>query len=436
MGLQLAMIMLINAVELAVINTMICAKLPKRQAFRSKLLLCGGLAAAYIALMLFVQPGYLIVHIPLIAIAFVYVWRCYETNFQQALYIGIAAYTIQRISSLLNTLVTYFAPQLFAHDIDTGINAYGYMVIILCDIIVFGAFYFLHGRYFGVPELKKNATLRVVLIGIIVVLMNQPWTFSMLHTDVAAHIHSSYALADTIWNAIACILSLFIQFDIMHLDKKDTELEVTRKIISEKERQYKMSKSTVDAINRKCHDLKYQLSALSREGNGQKHIAEAMELVDSFESQIHTGNDTLDIIFTEKNDYCKKHEIDFVCMIDGDKLSFMDVTDLYVLFGNIIDNAINAVRKIEDHAERSIYVRIYQEKKLVLIQTENPFVGRLEFLDGLPRTTTGDEFNHGFGMSSIRMIAEKYGGSVNTRAENGLFYLNIVIPVLNKEETK
>ena len=199
--------------------------------------------------------------------------------------------------------------------------------------------------------------------------------------------------------------------------------------MADKERQYKMTKSSVDAINRKCHDLKYQLAAIDRGGDVSAHVTEALELVDSFDSAVRTGNDTLDVIFTEKNFYCKKHDIVFVCMIDGEKLNFMDVTDQYVLLGNIIDNAINAVRQIPEHAKRSIYVKIFAEKKLLFIQTENPFLGSLEFSEGLPRTTTGDDFNHGFGMSSIRIVAEKYGGSVNTRAQDGVFYLNVVLPL-------
>jgi sensor histidine kinase regulating citrate/malate metabolism len=116
-------------------------------------------------------------------------------------------------------------------------------------------------------------------------------------------------------------------------------------------------------------------------------------------------------------------------MIDGAKLDFMEVTDQYVLFGNMIDNAINAVSKLPEGMERSIYLNVHAEKKLLLIQTENPFTGEVTFQDGLPKTSSGDEFNHGFGMKSIRLIAEKYHGSVSSRAKDGTFYVNVVIPL-------
>ena len=433
MNIQLPIIMFIYTLEMAVITTIICARLERRSRYFSGAMTCVVLILAYLVLVAFYKPSVLVIHLPIVLISFLYVHWCYNTNVLQVLYIVSAGYIIQRISSLLNTLISYFSPEYLPHDVNGEVSIHWYLLILLCDVLVFVSFYHLGGRGFGIPQLRKNASIRVVVFGIIVVLMNQPWTLGMLHDDIIHHSYTTYALAETIWNLIACILCVFVQFDIIHIDRKDNELEIARKLISEKEHQYKMSKSTVEAINRKCHDLKYQLSALSKGEDSQKHISEAMELVESFDSAIHTGNDTLDIIFTEKNSYCKKHDIDFVCMVDGDKLSFIDVTDLYVMFGNIIDNAINAVRNLEDHSKRSIYIKIHQENKLLLIQTENAFTGELQFKDGLPRTTSGDEFNHGYGVSSIKMIAEKYGGSLNTRAEDNVFYLNILIPMEDRE---
>ena len=428
MNMHLSLIMLINAAELLIVDSLLCIRLPKKQKFWLRTAICF-LAAVIYALMPLELISYFAIHIPVVLISFAFVLISYELSLREAIFISVAGYTVQHISSLLNSIVTYFFPDVFSHfALSGGAQPAFYALIVIIDIIVFGLAYLIFSRRFGVAELRSNATLPVTALGLSVLIMNQLWAVGVyVYGEVDND--SIYTLMEFIWNLLACVLSLVIEFNIFNISRKDTELEATKKIIAEKERQYRMSKSTVEAINRKCHDLKYQLSALKTGTDSQKHIEEAMELVDSFDSQIHTGNDTLDIIFTEKNYYCKKHDITFVCMIDGEKLGFMDVADQYVMFGNIIDNAINAVRQVEDHAKRSIYVNIRAEKKLLLIQTENPFVGELSFRDGLPRTTSGDEFNHGFGMGSIRLIAEKYKGSVNTRAEDGIFYLNIVIPL-------
>jgi hypothetical protein len=277
-------------------------------------------------------------------------------------------------------------------------------------------------------RLHRLATVPIVAISLAMLVINQ---FLGMFFELYAAPDASFSLhlLEYVWNLFCCIFCLCIQFNLFSLSKLDEELEVTRHLIAEKERQYQVSKTTMEAINHKCHDLKYQLSALSSGQGGQKQIDEAMALVDSFDTALHTGNETLDVIFTEKNDYCKQAQITFVCMIDGAKLDFMEVTDQYVLFGNMIDNAINAVSKLPEGMERSIYLNVHAEKKLLLIQTENPFTGEVTFQDGLPKTSSGDEFNHGFGMKSIRLIAEKYHGSVSSRAKDGTFYVNVVIPL-------
>ena len=48
--------------------------------------------------------------------------------------------------------------------------------------------------------------------------------------------------------------------------------------------------------------------------------------------------------------------------------------------------------------------------------------------DALPKTTKDDPENHGFGLASIRSAAEKYGGQMSLRSENGEFVLTLLFP--------
>ena len=49
--------------------------------------------------------------------------------------------------------------------------------------------------------------------------------------------------------------------------------------------------------------------------------------------------------------------------------------------------------------------------------------------DGIPRTSKDDEFYHGYGVKSIRMVVEEYDGNMALLPQNGIFNLNITIPV-------
>lgn len=427
--MHLFIIVLINAAELAVLDTLFCAKIEKRNLFWLRCAACASIVLLYGLFVPLADMRYFF-HVPVIAASFLYIGLCYRNSFRTTVFLGIASYSIQRIGSMANSFLTLVLPDSFGHYSITSPETMllGYALIAVCDAIVYLIAYYVIIRKLRSADIDKKATRNVLILTGIVLLTNQFWSVGM-EVYGENYQNSVMNLIEYGWTATVCVLCLAVQFGMFSVSERDKELEVTKRIIAEKEQQYKLSKSSIDAINRKCHDLKYQLSALEQGGDRQKHIDEAMQLVESFDSTIHTGNDTLDVIFTEKNFYCKKHQITFVCMIDGQKLNFMDVTDQYVLFGNIIDNAINAVRKIREYERRSIYINVHAEKKLLLIQTENPFIGSLTFADGLPKTTSGDELNHGFGMQSIRLIAEKYGGSVNTRAEENVFYLNVLIPM-------
>ena len=422
------MMMAIFAVELIIIETMFCFHIERRVCFAGKALLCGLLIFAYTFSFPVVDLG-VFIQVPIVIISFLYVYLCYVTSVPQTLFIGTAGYTIGQIASVVSSLIMLTDPELFAHfGIDIKINIYADSLIIGCYAAADIAAYFLLMRKMQVASILKNATIPIVLLSTVMLAVNQilGLSFSLYGAEQAGPFLS---FLEYVWNLICCVFCLCIQFGIFRISQKEQELEVTKRLIAQKEQQYQMSKATADAINRKCHNLKYELSALSARPDGQKHIDEAMALVDSFDAAVRTGNETLDVILSEKNHYCQQEQITFVCMVDGEKLDFMDTTDQYVLFGNLIDNAINAVQKLDEPQQRVIYITVCAKKKLLLIHTENPFTGVLRFRDGLPMTTSGDEENHGFGMTSVRLICEKYGGSINTKAENGTFYLNIMLPL-------
>jgi sensor histidine kinase regulating citrate/malate metabolism len=148
-----------------------------------------------------------------------------------------------------------------------------------------------------------------------------------------------------------------------------------------------------------------------------------------YDTRIQTGNRLLNVLLTEKSLYCQQKGITLSCMADGSKLSFIEDGDLYCLFGNIIDNALEAVNCIEQRESRVINIVVKSKNDMLVIQEENYFNGNLNFKDGLPVTTKSDKNYHGFGMSSIRMITRKYEGELSISQNANIFHLNIVMPI-------
>ena len=106
----------------------------------------------------------------------------------------------------------------------------------------------------------------------------------------------------------------------------------------------------------------------------------------------------------------------------------MDKTDIYALFGNLVDNAIEAVTKLSDAEKRIIDLTVRGVDNMVAISVSNYFDGNLVTdSDGLPTTTKSNTEYHGFGLKSIKYIVQKYDGDLTITTKDNLFTADIVL---------
>ena len=229
---------------------------------------------------------------------------------------------------------------------------------------------------------------------------------------------------------LVCIFFLIIQYGIVRSIVRIREKIVLENMLRSSEKYYEMSKEHIAIINRKCHDLKHQLKALEKAGDEDRkeYIQDAQKSIDFYQSLVYSDNEALNTILAEKGLFCQEKEITFRCSVDDVDLSFIRLPDLYAILGNAIDNAIEYVETLTDPALRAISMRIDRRGSMIGIQIINPYTGESLLSDDLPRTRKEDAANHGFGMKSIRYLAEKYGGIMEFSTEGGLFTLQIMIP--------
>lgn len=248
--------------------------------------------------------------------------------------------------------------------------------------------------------------------------------FSYISMDIHWEYIDDYLLPAYLFIVYLCLMLLHIFADEKHLHD---DYEMIKQLMEKEARQYEVSKELIDRINQKAHDLKYQIRHLSTAG-GSEALQELEEAIDVYDTGYKTGNDALDVIMTEKSQQCRKYHIRVACILDGEKLSAMEPRDIYSLVGNILDNAIEAVQQLPDEDMRVINLSVKQEFGMVRIRAENYYAGRRSFQNDLPLTTKEDKLWHGYGTKSILTIAEKYGGTAEFSAENGIFTVNVLLP--------
>ena len=138
----------------------------------------------------------------------------------------------------------------------------------------------------------------------------------------------------------------------------------------------------------------------------------------------------MDVLLSEKRLLCGKENISLTYVVDGKALSFISESDIYSLFGNALENSIDYLKGIEDKSKRFIRLSVKPIEKNLVIHVENYYEGKdLSFIDGLPKTTKGDENYHGFGLKSIKEIVSLYSGDFFIKTKNHLFIVDALIPI-------
>ncbi len=108
--------------------------------------------------------------------------------------------------------------------------------------------------------------------------------------------------------------------------------------------------------------------------------------------------------------------------------------DLYTIFPNALDNAIEACRKVE--GERKITLRSKIIGDTVYVSIENPVAGKVTIRRGVPQTDKADKSRHGFGFRSMKRAAAKYGDdNLTVSVKDGVFTLQMALRFEQPEQT-
>ena len=213
--------------------------------------------------------------------------------------------------------------------------------------------------------------------------------------------------------------------------KVQKELEVVQNVLQNQYLQYKISKESIDLINYKYHDLKHQIQILRSQENLEKNASldKMEEEIKQYELQNKTGNPVLDTILTSKGFECDKNGITLTCVANGFLLDFMDTMDICSIFGNAMENAVECEKQILYREKRLIHVTVSEQKGFVMMRFENYYEEQLNYGKGELLTTKKDKQFHGYGIKSIKYIANKYGGAVHIDAKDHWFALKVLIPL-------
>ncbi len=413
-------------VELLLAECLFIRNIKRRELFYPRLLISLFLLAFFSLLWPAKWDGFVKVFKFLLTYGFsvIFLWRLFLMSFWDAVFIGTTAYAVQHIAFNLAVPLYLYNP-FPATEGGRILHAFGMLAVYA---IVYVMAFFVLGKKLKPADIRirenRSMGLFVIVMLILVIVLNYA---RFLDADVSS---KKINLILSAYSVVGCIFALYIQFFLLEHVTLSNRLEIAEQLLHSQKEHYSISEQTIEYINVKCHDLKYQISKI-RKGisdgdtvSGLKEVEDSVMIYDSF---IRTGNEALDVILTEKSLLCKNKGIQLTCMADGRALRMMRPEELYSLFGNILDNAIEGVSELEDPEKRVISLTVHNNGNMVLIHEENYYDHPIRMKEGLPQTTKQDTRYHGFGMRSIKLIIDKYDGSLSIQTEDSIFSLNILL---------
>lgn len=346
---------------------------------------------------------------------------CYEGSFWDDLFCCTAAIAIQNLAYSVSIMTVGI---LGAESLTMNFRYVALECVIYASVHVLCFF-------LGVRKLKNESgdfgkerfvmTLTSLIFTVIVYILQHD------RQELGTEDFLQWRLMFIAYDAVTLVM-LFGMYDRNNLRRENAVLDLLR---ASEEQQYEFEKLAIEMVNIKCHDLKHQILALrSMAGGEMQQSLDDMERVASiYDSVAKTGCKPLDVILSNKYLLCEQLGIRFTYMVEGEKLLFMNATDIYSLFGNAIDNAIQAESTIQEEDKRLINLTVVSRGELLRIHIENYCEVPVKFKNGLPVTTQADTNNHGFGMISMKRTAERYNGVMTVECVNKMFCVDMIIPI-------
>ena len=246
------------------------------------------------------------------------------------------------------------------------------------------------------------------------------------------HYKNTISAVVVLCSSVLLVISNVFMFSIFEKQIKNEQtkarLDYTEKQLEQQIENYKLLSNQQEEMRKLSHDMKHYVHAMKKNNNNEdlQHIENIERKLSEYESFYDTGHPALDALLHAKNNEMKNLGICFTTSIILPAEININSYDLCVVLGNALDNAIEACEKIEEIEKRSVNLRIDSHEKYISIYVENP--SNEKFVPTSERKTTKkNPLGHGYGLDSIRTIAQKYDGDVGVECENGCFILSLLL---------
>ncbi len=178
------------------------------------------------------------------------------------------------------------------------------------------------------------------------------------------------------------------------------------------------------------HACMRNIRLLAAKGNDKEVVQIVDELEGKFETEtkirLYSTSSVLNAILSERRERAEKCGVQMDIFVENFlKVDFISPADMISMFGNLLDNALEAAQQCEE-SKRAVTVKFFMGNEYMLaVHIENYFKTPALLEKGRLLTTKRDKRVHGFGIGIVRQVAEQYGGSLQLEQTDGRFIADL-----------
>lgn len=310
---------------------------------------------------------------------------------------------------------SYFT-KLSTYELMAECTVYRILILIICRIAEYAIFKF-------ILHLKDDYVLTKTEWSLLIAMSILNWINITLITN------SALVYPNVIDNLFYCVLlvvgiNVIIFYFLLKINKQSIQnmdyALLQMQYQNAKNSETKM-KSIYDNNLRLKHDLEKHFQALGALAKAE-NTAEIREYLDSVyqntlgsvQKLVFTSSDVFNAVVNIRLDLCKQKGIYPIINVSDEAVMQIKNQDMAVLFGNILDNAIEAAQYAEN---KVIEFKVNIKNEFVSIYVANTFNEKYSDITFF-KTTKPDSKKHGYGMKNINRIIEESNGHIKIGITN------------------
>lgn len=243
---------------------------------------------------------------------------------------------------------------------------------------------------------------------------------------------------NVVFALILIVSALFVTFLILQLLQECNDkllLEQDNHHLAMQSVQYESLKYRIEEARQARHDLRQHLSVMQtflQKGDYESLSAYIHEysLTLPLDAPITYCEDyALNAVIVYYESMAKERGIRFTADIDYPSDCGILASDGVILFGNLLENAIEACCR-EEGGELFIMLKVRRVQKMIVVTVDNTCTAAQpcdDYYNGTEGVVSAKGARMGMGTVSIQKIAEKYHGMTQMKQENGVFYSSVLL---------